>query len=203
MKFSKQLLITSLIISSYTSYGQVNNVLFDIKNNNEYTMNTPQKNQSINLGNQNPNNWRITNDGVMGGSSKGYINIKKDHGLFTGNISLDNNGGFSALFTKIDLLHKNTEKVTVDIQGDGQTYQLRMIVYINGYRLSYNKPIETVKDIRHTMTFLLSDFKATYRGRSVPDAPKLTPMQIREVGFLITKKRVGPFSIAIYSISFD
>jgi hypothetical protein len=204
MKYSKRLLIGILIISSYTSYSQVNRVLFDDRKIETKDMNASSEKQTVYLGNQaNANDWRITNDGVMGGRSQGYITLNQDHGLFTGNISLDNNGGFSAMFTPIQALKKNTKKVTVDIKGDGQTYQLRMIMYINGYRISYNKAVTTQKDIRQTMTYQLSDFVATFRGRNIPNAPELTPDKIREIGFLMTKKKAGPFSIAIYQVNFN
>jgi hypothetical protein len=204
MKYSKRLLIGILIISSYTSYSQVNRVLFDDRKIETKDMNASSEKQTVYLGNQaNANDWRITNDGVMGGRSQGYITLNQDHGLFTGNISLDNNGGFSAMFTPIQALKKNTKKVTVDIKGDGQTYQLRMIMYINGYRISYNKAVTTQKDIRQTMTYQLSDFVATFRGRNIPNAPELTPDKIREIGFLMTKKKAGPFSIAIYQVDFN
>jgi hypothetical protein len=194
MKYSKRLLIGILIISSYTSYSQVNRVLFDDRKIETKDMNASSEKQTVYLGNQaNANDWRITNDGVMGGRSQGYITLNQDHGLFTGNISLDNNGGFSAMFTPIQALKKNTKKVTVDINGDGQTYQLRMIMYINGYRISYNKAVTTQKDIRQTMTYQLSDFVATFRGRNIPNAPELTPDKIREIGFLMTKKKSRPF----------
>jgi hypothetical protein len=204
MKYSKRLLIGILIISSYTSYSQVNRVLFDDRKIETKDMNASSEKQTVYLGNQaNANDWRITNDGVMGGRSQGYITLNQDHGLFTGNISLDNNGGFSAMFTPIQALKKNTKKVTVDIKGDGQIYQLRMIMYINGYRISYNKAVTTQKDIRQTMTYQLSDFVATFRGRNIPNAPELTPDKIREIGFLMTKKKAGPFSIAIYQVNFN
>jgi hypothetical protein len=204
MKYSKRLLIGILIISSYTSYSQVNRVLFDDRKIETKDMNASSEKQTVYLGNQaNANDWRITNDGVMGGRSQGYITLNQDHGLFTGNISLDNNGGFSAMFTPIQALKKNTKKVTVDIKGDGQIYQLRMIMYSNGYRISYNKAVTTQKDIRQTMTYQLSDFVATFRGRNIPNAPELTPDKIREIGFLMTKKKAGPFSIAIYQVNFN
>jgi hypothetical protein len=78
-----------------------------------------------------------------------------------------------------------------------------MVVNINGYRLSYNKAVKTRENIRESVTLQLSDFIATYRGRNLPNAPILTPEKIREVGFLMTKKQAGPFSLAIYNISFN
>jgi hypothetical protein len=53
------------------------------------------------------------------------------------------------------------------------------------------------------MTYQLSDFVATFRGRNIPNAPELTPDKIREIGFLMTKKKAGPFSIAIYQVNFN
>ncbi len=204
MKYNNWLLIGILVISSYASYSQVNRVLFYDRKNETDVMSPANENQTVYSGNQaNANVWRITNDGVMGGRSQGYITLNQDHGLFTGNISLDNNGGFSAMFTPIQSLNENVKNVTINIQGDGQTYQLRMIMYINGYRISYNKAVATRKNIRQSITYQLSDFVATFRGRNIPNAPKLTPDKIREIGFLMTKKKAGPFSIAIYEVSFS
>ena len=42
--------------------------------------------------------WRITDDRVMGGRSQGKFEItKQDTMRFSGNLSLENNGGFSSV----------------------------------------------------------------------------------------------------------
>ena len=70
--------------------------------------------------------WRIVDDGVMGGLSKGERDISKDGILrFFGTLSLENNGGFSSLRTgdvKLDL--SGAEGVILRVKGDGRTYQL-------------------------------------------------------------------------------
>ncbi len=43
------------------------------------------------------NQWRIVNDGVMGGLSSSKATIKDDKIIFSGNVSLENNGGFASL----------------------------------------------------------------------------------------------------------
>ena len=43
------------------------------------------------------NEWRITNDGVMGGQSEGHYTIQDNTMTFNGTISLENNGGFSSI----------------------------------------------------------------------------------------------------------
>ena len=41
--------------------------------------------------------WRVINDGVMGGLSQGRALLTEESILFEGEISLENNGGFSSL----------------------------------------------------------------------------------------------------------
>ncbi len=47
--------------------------------------------------------WRIVNDAVMGGLSSSTVSINNEGKiLFSGNVSLDNNGGFASLRSPID-----------------------------------------------------------------------------------------------------
>lgn len=146
--------------------------------------------------------WRITNDGVMGGKSKGQFLLQQDLAIFKGYISLDNNGGFSSVFHAIAPLPSDVDTVTIDVEGDGLTYQLRMIVNLDGYRLAYKHDFNTVAGQRETLTFKLADFQASFRGRIINDAPKLSAKAIREVGFLVTRKQAGDFSLALASLTF-
>ena len=42
--------------------------------------------------------WQIEDDGVMGGVSKGtFTRAPEGHAVFSGKVSLDNNGGFSSV----------------------------------------------------------------------------------------------------------
>ena len=48
--------------------------------------------------------WRQTNDDVMGGVSTSRMTIDKNgHGVFLGNVSLDNNGGFAMTRLPVDM----------------------------------------------------------------------------------------------------
>lgn len=146
--------------------------------------------------------WRITNDGVMGGQSQGSFSLQASHALFAGHISLENNGGFSSVFRSIKSLNKGFEKVSINIKGDGLTYQLRMSVKLDGYRLAYKHNFTTVAGQQKQLTFLLADFQASFRGRNIPNAPVLLSENILEVGFLVSSKVAGAFSLAISSVDF-
>jgi hypothetical protein len=146
-------------------------------------------------------NWRITNDDVMGGKSEGRFLSEQDKGVFSGYISLENKGGFSSVYLMVEPLSKGIETVTIDVEGDGMVYQLRMTVNLDGYRLAYKHNFNTVVGKRETFTFRLSDFQASFRGRIISDAPVLKSEEIRQVGFLVTKKVAGTFSLSVFSVN--
>ena len=69
--------------------------------------------------------WRVVLDGVMGGRSSGRI-VDSEPGLlvFNGNLSLENNGGFSQIRTNINEGSlSNQEGLEIRFLGDGRTYQ--------------------------------------------------------------------------------
>lgn len=138
----------------------------------------------------------------MGGKSKGDFLFEQDHGVFTGYISRDNNGGFSSVFRSIEPPLQNMDAVIVEIQGDGQKYQIRLVTYSDGYRLTYSHAFDTTNGQRERLKFHLSDFNATFRGRLIDSAPVLESANIREIGFLVAKATAGQFSLSVYSLMF-
>ncbi|HPA78809.1 MAG TPA: CIA30 family protein [Kiritimatiellia bacterium] len=75
-----------------------------------------------------PGNWQIENDSVMGGLSRGRLAINKSgHALFTGEISLDNNGGFSSIQADFESLDVSAfRRLCIRLKGDGKRYQVRI-----------------------------------------------------------------------------
>jgi len=179
------------IILCFSLYAHGNNI--STENGKEAFMTDFIQPQTI-------NQWRIVNDGVMGGRSKGNLRIKQQNMIFNGNISLANNGGFSSVFRAIEQRPQNLDSVTLDVQGDGQQYQLRVVVYVDGYRLTYKHDFNTLADQRERLILSLDHFEATFRGRKLTNAPILKSQDIREIGFLMTKKQAGKFSLSIYHL---
>lgn len=146
--------------------------------------------------------WRVINDGVMGGLSKGQMVYEDNSSQFIGEISLDNNGGFSSIYRSVLPLSEGVKTVRVEFLGDGLTYQLRFSVIINGYRVAYKQEFQTIANQRETVDLSISDFKASFRGRIIGNAPVLQAPYIREVGFLVTNKRPSKFALKLYRIDF-
>jgi hypothetical protein len=46
----------------------------------------------------------------------------------------------------------------------------------------------------------LADFRASFRGREVTDAPPLAPSRIRQVGLMIAARQAGSFELHIRRI---
>ena len=144
--------------------------------------------------------WRSTNDGVMGGKSKGRVAVNNGISMFRGNLSLENNGGFSSTYRNIEQLPVELDTIEISVQGDGLIYQFRVIVYTNGYRLAYKHDFQTTEGEKSLVSLKLSDFKATFRGRIISDAPQLTSEKISQVGFLVTNKSPANFSLSLFKI---
>jgi hypothetical protein len=193
-------LYLSVCSYSFDSYG-ISNKSIDQNNNHQI-----EKGSEIYMidfiKQQEEGLWRVTNDGVMGGLSNGKMLFEQDHGVFTGDISLDNNGGFSSVFRQVENIPAQLDKLVIVTQGDGQTYQLRLVVYIDGYRLTYKNEFNTSVNKREQIVLKLADFQATFRGRDIKNAPLLKSENIREVGFLMTKKVAGKFLLSVYQLSF-
>jgi hypothetical protein len=146
--------------------------------------------------------WKITNDGVMGGLSTGHIQIESQVPIFYGRISIENFGGFTSVFKKISKLPEAIENVVIRIKGDGNRYQLRFRSEVMGYDLAYKVEFLTQVNQLETHMFALADLTASVRGRVIANAPLLKANTISQVGFLMTAKQPLDFSLAVHAIEF-
>ncbi|MDA0315778.1 MAG: CIA30 family protein, partial [Bacteroidetes bacterium] len=72
--------------------------------------------------------WRIVNDGVMGGLSKSSLLLTDTgQGKFAGHVSLANNGGFASIqLNKKMILTEENKFVLLQVKGDGKRYEFRI-----------------------------------------------------------------------------
>lgn len=125
--------------------------------------------------------WRVVNDGVMGGLSKGKLEIIDDGVLkFSGNLSLENNGGFSSIRTgnlKRDL--SSAEGLIARVKGDGRTYQVRFgtEARFRGMEVSFMAEFKTEKDKWTEVKVPFSDFTGSFRGMTLKNE-KFNPAEI-------------------------
>ena len=145
----------------------------------------------------------ITNDGVMGGLSKGKV-AKTDQGtyLFSGDLSLENNGGFSSLrMSGGDWNLDGWKGIEIEVKGDGRAYDLRLTTD-ERYRwsaVSFSGKFETKKGEWTKIRVPFSALKATWRGRELDR--QFNPAKIEGLGITIADKVQGPFKMEFRSLS--
>ncbi|WP_064662914.1 CIA30 family protein [Pseudoalteromonas sp. MQS005] len=146
--------------------------------------------------------WYVVNDSVMGGISNSQVLYENDNLVFTGNVSLANNGGFASIRTLLDVQSQDITKIMLRIKGDGQTYQLRLRTneYMDG--AAYTRSFSTTKSEWLNIEFLPEDFQLTYRGRLLEQQPTINFKDIKQLGFMIAGKQAGEFRLEVEKIEF-
>jgi monofunctional biosynthetic peptidoglycan transglycosylase len=143
--------------------------------------------------------WSAVNDGVMGGLSQGRPEITSDGMLrFSGNVSLENNGGFSSIRSaSVERDLSAYDGVLIRVRGDGKRYAMNIRTDVQFRAGSYRVKFDTKADKWLDIFLPFSDFRATSFGVELRDAPPLDPRKIRSFGFLISDKQAGPFKLDV------
>lgn len=146
-----------------------------------------------------PNEWRVVNDGVMGGLSQSRMRITPDDtGVFEGHVSLENNGGFAMVRLPLDRLDLSRyAAIAVRVKGDGHRYRLRLRTDQSFDGVAYQASFETRDDEWQVIELPLSGFEPTFRGRRVADAPPLDAGRIYQLGFMIADQQEGVFRLEV------
>ena len=144
-------------------------------------------------------NWYVVDDVVMGGRSYGRLSIDpKGNGVFKGNVSLENNGGFSSLRyrfkkQKID----QYQNLVLYLRGDGKKYQIRIKENSRDY-YSFVYNFRTSGEWEK-IELDLNDLIPYFRGRRL-NMDNYSGKYLEEVGFLIGNKRAERFRLEIDKI---
>jgi len=148
---------------------------------------------------QKENKRRIVNDGVMCGLSSSKVFVDGDSKIiFSGNVSLENNGGFASLRSPVkDYNFEKFSGIEIQIKGDGELYSISMkeTTYFNGY--FYTSSFETKKDEWIVAQIPFNQFKLYYFGKETNSTKKIPLNNIKEISLLIGDKQEGSFNTEI------
>ena len=149
--------------------------------------------------------WRPVDDVVMGGVSRStFRQAQPGVASFSGNVSLENFGGFASVRTAPrDWDTAGASAFLLRVRGDGHTYKftIRTSDGLDGiqYQARFTAPAQTWTEVR----LPVRDFVATFRGRKVPFAPSLDPAKVRAIGLMISDKQAGPFELLVDRIAIE
>jgi len=141
--------------------------------------------------------FQVINDGVMGGLSRSRLDPASGCMSFTGEVSLENNGGFASFRGPVRF-PADAKALLLTVRGDGRRYKLTIKLDDDAGTAQYQAAFVASREWR-TLRFLPADFQASFRGRAVA-APPVQFADVRYVGLLISDKQSGPFTIELKEI---
>lgn len=148
-------------------------------------------------------NWRVINDGVMGGLSQGRLSVGDGSMVFEGSLSLENNGGFASIrapYGPYDL--SSFDSVAIECRGMGGEFALmfeKSKAFYLPYYMAKFSPEEDYQTFRMSLDecqqYVLARGQGVYMDRE-------TRSNVLRLGFIKGDKREGPFRLELKSVRF-
>jgi len=142
--------------------------------------------------------WQIVNDDVMGGVSTSSFRITNGVAVFSGEVSLENNGGFASVRTLPARFNLGeASEFVLRVRGDGRRYKFTARKDLSFDGPLYQSAFTTTKGEWQEVRLPLKHFVPTFRGRVLAGEPPLSTSKLTSIGFLISDKQDGPFRLEI------
>lgn len=151
------------------------------------------------------NDWVMISDNIMGGITKSTLEYQENTLNLSGNISLDNFGGFSSVKTRFNNVDLSAYKgIRIRHKSSNQTFAFTLEDTKNWTLPNYKGDFFNKKqDEWEISTIYFKDFKQYQIGE--PTGEKLNLERLKNIvrmGVITTDKREGPFSLEIDYIEF-
>lgn len=140
--------------------------------------------------------WFPVDDVVMGGISASRMRyLEEGVAQFSGDLSLENNGGFASVrFANERFNLSNFQGVELRVKGDNKTYQFRFQTDVG--RISYMQPF-FASETWTTVRLPFDQFEPIFFGRLVVNAPAFNTADLRTAVFMLTDKQEGEFELLV------
>ncbi len=148
---------------------------------------------------KNMDDWLIVNDGVMGGLSRSrFVLSDRNSAVFSGNVRLENNGGFASTRTKAMQFQLDGFKgILIRVKGDGKKYQFRLRTSDRFDGVAYRYHFETENDQWQTIAIPFDECVPVFRGRILRDVGPVSPKDIQQLGVMISDGQSGEFQLEV------
>ena len=143
-----------------------------------------------------PGGWVTVHDTVMGGRSDGGLVFRDGLLQFSGNLSLENNGGFASIRHAAAMDLAGMTGVRLRVRGDGRNYQLRLQTESRYYGrpVAWSGTFSTLSEEWVEVDVPFDSLAAGFRGRRL-NGYDFDPARIELIGVLLGDKSPGPFRI--------
>ena len=146
--------------------------------------------------------WSAIDDAVMGGVSRSRLrHDPAGYAVFEGDVSMENGGGFASVRSRpMDLGVPGAAACLLEVRSDGKRFKLNLRTDDAFDGVNYQAAFQAPEGTWTLVRLPLTGFRPTFRGRSVPGAPRLDPARVRQMGLMIADRQAGPFALALRSI---
>ena len=143
--------------------------------------------------------WQVVNDDVMGGvSTSQFQRLTNIGAVFSGVVSMENNGGFASVRSSPVRENLNgTDAFVFRVRGDGRRYKFTVRTGSGFNAPNYQAELMTKRGEWEELRLALKDFVPMFRGRVLSDVPPLNLAKITSLGFLISDKQEGSFKLEV------
>jgi NADH dehydrogenase [ubiquinone] 1 alpha subcomplex assembly factor 1 len=140
--------------------------------------------------------WYVINDGVMGGVSSSSVTVKNGVLEFSGQVRLENNGGFASLRSSTGKYDLSTASgVKLRVRGDGKRYAFQIGTSL-ARGVLYRAEFSTTENEWLEVSVPFSSLRPTRFGQ-VLSGPPLDSRAIEHFGFIIANKRAESFKLEV------
>jgi hypothetical protein len=120
--------------------------------------------------------------------------------VFSGFVSLANNGGFASVRSPSFAALGDGEAFLLTVRGDGKRYKfsVRTDAPLDG--VSYQAAFQPPPGEWVVVRLAAADFLPKWRGRIVDNAPQFDPARAQQLGLLIADRQAGGFRLEVVAI---
>jgi len=145
--------------------------------------------------------WRAIDDAVMGGVSSSAISyVPGERAVFSGFVSLANNGGFASVRSPSFAALGGGGAFLLTVRGDGKRYKFSVRTDAAFDGVSYQAAFQPPPGEWVVVRLAATDFLPKWRGRIVDNAPPLDPACTQQLGLLIADRQAGGFRLEVGAI---
>ena len=143
--------------------------------------------------------WQVVNDTVMGGFSRSDFFCDQRELQFEGQLSLENNGGFASIISRLDAPFENFAGLRLAVSGDGRRYQARLRETSNSRNVAWRAYFSAPGE-KSEVLLAPHDFEPVLRGDPAFGAKPLEQISIHYIGFMLTSQEPGPFRLRVHGM---
>ncbi len=140
--------------------------------------------------------WMVVNDGVMGGRSAGFVEVKEGTLRFTGTL-VTQGGGFTLVRAQREVNLTGFDALELRVRGSGRSFQVELDDGSREYGRNVSRRASFDTSTEWTVVRVpFTALRSTIRGREV-NAPPIDVARIQSVGIYIADGKDGAFRLEV------